>query len=69
MGIASGRTPEVYCADVATHIYLTFRGTRDAHVQDRDTRLRITLQVLQAARLWKLLDERLTGEEKAPALE
>jgi hypothetical protein len=28
-------------------------------------RLRITLQGRQAARLWHLLGERLTGEEKA----
>ena len=63
--IASGRPPEVDRPEGSTTLFLTFRGTRDAKVRDRDTRIRIALQVAQAGRLWHLLGERLTDEEKA----
>jgi hypothetical protein len=45
-------------------VYLTFRGTNEAKVVDRDTRLRVTMPVAQAARLWRELGLVLTGEEK-----
>ena len=45
-------------------VILTFRGTREQKVRDRDTRIRIALQGPQAVRLWRLLGERLTDEEK-----
>ena len=48
-------------------MFLTFDGLREAKVRDRDTRVRIALQGPQAARLWRLLGERLTPEEKASA--
>ncbi len=44
---------------------LTFDGLRNANIRDRDTRIRIALQGAQAARLWRLLGEQLTDEEKA----
>jgi hypothetical protein len=46
-------------------VLLTFNGLRNAKVRDKDTRIRIVLQGLQAARLWRLLGERLTDEEKS----
>jgi hypothetical protein len=46
-------------------VLLTFDGLRNANVRDRDTRIKIALQGRQAARLWRLLGERLTDEEKA----
>ena len=46
-------------------VVLTFEGLRDARVRDKDTRIRIALQGPQAVRLWRLLGERLTDEEKA----
>jgi hypothetical protein len=48
-------------------VFLTFDGLRDAKVRDRDTRVRSALQSPQAARLWWLLGERLTDDEKAEA--
>ena len=45
-------------------MFLTFDGLRDAKVRDRYTRIRIALKGPQAARLWRLLGERLTDEEK-----
>ena len=45
-------------------MFLTFDGTREQKVRDRDTRVRISLSGTQAARLWRLLGERLTNEEK-----
>jgi hypothetical protein len=45
-----------------------FRGTSDARSSvDRDTRLRIAVPAAQAARLWRLLGEKLTDEEKEQA--
>jgi hypothetical protein len=35
---------------------------------DRDTRIRIALSAAQAARLWYLLSEELTDDEKGGAL-
>ena len=49
----------------STTLFLTFRGTRDARYAIETTRIRIALQVAQAGRLWHLLGERLTDEEKA----
>jgi hypothetical protein len=48
----------------STTLFLTFRGTRDAKVRDRDTRVRIALSSVQAGRLWRLLGDRLTNEER-----
>jgi hypothetical protein len=44
-------------------VILTIDVLRDAKVREKDTRLKITLQGRQAARLWRLLGERLTDEE------
>ena len=44
---------------------LTIDGLREAKVRDKDTRLRIMMQGRQPVRLWRLLGERLTDEEKA----
>jgi len=46
VSIASGRPPEVDRPEGSTTLFLTFRGTRDAKVRDRDTRVRIALQAL-----------------------
>ena len=46
-------------------MYLTFRDTNEAKVSDRDTRLRVTMPVAQAARLWRELGQVLTDEERA----
>jgi len=68
VGIASGREPEVRRDDGTRIISMTFRGTSDARSSvDRDTRIRIALPPVQAARLWYLLSERLTDEEKRQA--
>jgi hypothetical protein len=70
IGIASGREPDVQRAEGARAISLTFRGTSDARSSvDRNTRIRIALSPAQAARLWRLLGERLTAEEKQRATE
>jgi hypothetical protein len=45
-------------------VLLTFDGLRNANIRDRDTRVRITLHGAQAARLWRLLGEHLTDEQK-----
>jgi hypothetical protein len=45
-------------------VFLTFEGTRDAKVRDRDTRIRIALADVQAARLWRLLGEQLSDAER-----
>ena len=55
IGIGSGRPPEVDRPDGSRSVYLTFRGTNEAKVVDRDTRLRVTMPVAQAARLWRKL--------------
>jgi hypothetical protein len=60
--IASGRPPAVDRPEGSTAVFLTFDGTREQKV--RDTRVRISLSGTQAARLWRLLGERLTNEEK-----
>jgi hypothetical protein len=65
VGIASGRTPEVYRDESIGSIRLTFRGTSDARSSvDRDTRIRIAISSTQAAHLWYALGERLTDMEK-----
>jgi len=68
IAIASGRPPSVDRPEGSTSMILTIDGLREAKVRDKDTRLRITLQGRQAARLWRLLGERLTDEEKAAGL-
>lgn len=67
IGITSGRPPVVDRPDGSKRVILTFEGLREAKVRDKDTRLRITLQGPNAARLWRLLGERLADEEKAGA--
>jgi hypothetical protein len=69
IGIGVGRPPEVHRSEGSTTLYLTLRGIREARVRDRETRLRIALPVVQATRLWRLLDHELTDEEKAVAVE
>jgi hypothetical protein len=64
VSIASGRGPEVDRPEGSPTLFLTFRGTRDAKVRDRDTRIKIALQSAQAGRLWRPLGEQLTDEEK-----
>jgi hypothetical protein len=65
ISVGSGRPPEVNRPEGSATLFLTFRGTREQKVRDRDTRIRIALQGTQAARLWRLLGEKLTDEEKA----
>ena len=65
IGIGSGRPPEVLRPDGGSRFYLTFRGTREEKVRDRDTRLRISLGEAQAVELWRQLDELLTDAEKS----
>jgi hypothetical protein len=67
IGVTSGRPPSVDRPEGSTAVFLTFEGTREQKVRDRDTRIRITLQGPQAVRLWRLLGERLTEEEKRTA--
>ena len=63
--VTSGRPPSVDRPEGSRALILTIDGLRNAKVRDRDTRIRIALQGRQAARLWRLLGERLTDEEKA----
>ena len=63
IGIGSGRPPEVVRPEGSRSVYLTFRGTNEAKVVDRDTRLRVTMPVAQAARLWRELGQVLSGDE------
>jgi len=64
IGIASAREPYVRRTDGTRAMNLTFRGTSDARSSiDRDTRVRIALSIVQAARLWYLLDELLRDGE------
>jgi hypothetical protein len=65
IGITSGRPPSVDRPEGSRALFLTFDGLREAKVRDKDTRIRITLQVPNAARLWHLLGDRVDGEEKA----
>jgi hypothetical protein len=65
IGVTSGRPPSVDRPEGSKALFLIFDGLRDARVRDRDTRIRIALQGPQAVRLWRLLGERLTDEEKA----
>ena len=65
VAIATQREPFVL-RDSRGSFRLEFRGTSDARSSiDRDTRLRIAMPVAQAMRLWQLLGEHLTQEEKA----
>jgi hypothetical protein len=64
VSVASGRPPELNRPESSAALFLTFRGTREQKVRDRDTRIKIALGV-QAARLWRLLGEQLTHEDKA----
>jgi CII-binding regulator of phage lambda lysogenization HflD len=45
-------------------LFLTFEGTREAKVRDRDTRIRIALAGVQAARLWRLLGAQRSDVER-----
>jgi hypothetical protein len=64
VAIATQRQP-VVARDSRGSFRLEFRGTSDARSStDRDTRLRIAMPVAQAVRLWQLLGDQLTQEEK-----
>ena len=63
--VASGGPPSVDRPEGSRALILTIDGLRNANDRDRDTRLRITLSGANAARLWRLLGERLTDEDKA----
>jgi hypothetical protein len=65
IGVASGRPPSVDRSQGSSTLFVTFEGTREAKVRDRDTRIWIALAGVQAARLWRLLGEQLTDAEKA----
>jgi hypothetical protein len=65
IGVTSGREPSVVRPEGSAHVFVTIDGTREAHVRDRDTRLRITLAANQAGRLWRMLSEVLSEDEKA----
>ena len=62
--LATARPPDVDRLDVASAILLTFRGTRAEHVRDRDTWVRVSLPLAQAAELWRTLGAALTAAEK-----
>ena len=65
IAIATVREPAV-TRDSRGTVRLEFRGTSDARSSvDRDTRLRIVLPAVRAVRLWQLLGDNLTDEEKA----
>ena len=65
IGIATVREP-VVTRDSRGTVRLEFRGTSDARSSlDRDTRLKIVMPAVRAVRLWQLLGDNLTGEEKA----
>jgi hypothetical protein len=58
IGIATGRPAVVNRPEASQTVYLEFRGTRDApHVNDRDTRLRVSMPVARAAELRRQLSE------------
>ncbi len=62
------QAPDVRRDEGTRSMNLTFRGTSDARSSvDRHTRIRIALPVAQAARLWSLLGERSTDDEKRQA--
>lgn len=65
--VTSGRPPSVDRPEGSRALIVTIDGLRNANVPDRNTRLRITLPGRNAARLLRLLGERLTDEEKAEA--
>jgi hypothetical protein len=65
IGIGSGRPPLVGRSEGSPSVYLTFRGTRETKVRDRDTRVRIGMPAAQAARLRRELGEMLSDQEKA----
>ena len=66
VGIAIHRKPEVRRSESSPNLCLTFRGLSDARSSvDRDTRLRIVVPAARAARLWQLLGDNLSDEEKA----
>jgi hypothetical protein len=65
IGIVATRDPEVFRAEGSPNVRITFRGLRDSRTAaDRDTRVSITIPVVQAARLWHLLDDHLSITEK-----
>ena len=52
IGVTSGRSPSVNRPAGSKALVLTFDGLREAKVRDRDTRIKVTLQGPNAARLW-----------------
>jgi hypothetical protein len=66
IGIVAAREPEVLWGSDSfgaplSNVRLTFRGLLESRtVLDRDTRIRILVPAVQAARLWRLLGESLT---------
>ena len=58
------RGPEVDRLEAAAAVQVTFRGPRAEHVRDRDTWVRVSLPVAQAAQVWRLLGAVLTDDEK-----
>src|SRR5215207_1195155 len=54
IGIVAAREPEAFRGDGSPSVRLTFRGLLDSRTAaDRDTRVRVTIPVAQAARLWR----------------
>ena len=64
--IHSGRPPLVQRPERSKTIFLTFHGIRNANVRDRETLLRLTLPIPQAANLWRLLGGELSENEELP---
>ena len=62
--MATAKAPDVDRLEVAAAVLLTFRGTRAEHVRDRDTWVRVSLPLAQAAQLWRVLGAALTDEER-----
>ena len=70
VGVVVARPPEVLrgsdsLGEPLPTVRVIVRGLRDSRTTvDRDTRVTVTLPVAQAAHLWRLLDTRLTDQEK-----
>ena len=66
ISVVSGRPAQVSRPEGSARVLLTFRGLREApHIRDKDTRVRVSVPVSEASRLWRLLGERLTDVERA----
>jgi hypothetical protein len=61
ISFGSGRPPEVNRPEGSATLFLTFRGTREQKVRDRDTRIRIALKTTAVADTERAVDRRREG--------